>query len=89
VDGGEIIMPAQKDKIIKFLLNMLEIPLPRMEVHCRKCGQWHAIVYGVNEKTGKEENLLMGFTCGKTSYLCGVAGNPIDGLHFRKARNNA
>jgi hypothetical protein len=81
-------MSTLKENIITWLLKLLDAPLPRLEILCRECGKWHPVHYGTNAKTGKETDLVMGFTCGKTDYLCGVAGKAIDGNKFRKASNN-
>ena len=73
--------------IISLLLKWIDPPLPKLEVLCRVCGQWHPVGYGISTKTGKEENIIMGYSCGDKTLLCGVAGQAIDGNKLRPARN--
>jgi hypothetical protein len=51
-------------------------PPPRT-VFCRKCGSTHPVIYG--KKKGRYTDLIMAYRCGDDLFLCGVAGQSIDG----------
>lgn len=46
-------------------------------IKCAECGQTHRMECGIDQKTGKESDLILFYTCGPKSYLAGVAGKSV------------
>lgn len=46
-------------------------------VLCPHCGASHVVRGGVNTETDEEEELLLFYTCGETSYLAGIDGKNV------------
>jgi hypothetical protein len=52
-------------------------------VQCHICGRAHKIQYGKSQN-GEETRLLAFYRCGKSSYVCGIAGRLLPGEELAK-----
>ena len=53
--------------------------------NCRKHPKSHAVEYGKDITTGRESRMLAVYTCGRKSYICGIAGRLLPGEELADA----